>query len=151
MAVPVPGKPFILRTDASAVQVACQLAQCDAVGNEHRIGFASQKLTSTQCSWSVIEREAYAIVWALNRFRNIIFSAPITVFTCATGNQPRKYLSDSATKSAKLTRWALALQEYDLVLKTQGVCVTPWLIACRACKHDYLYYGDKYHVDVSLL
>ena len=64
LAVPVPGKPFILRTDASAVQVACQLAQSDAAGNEHPVGFASQKLTSTQCCWSVIEREAYAIVWA---------------------------------------------------------------------------------------
>jgi len=120
LAVLVPGKPFILRIDASAVQVACQLAQCDAEGNEHPVGFASQKLTSAQCSWSVIEREAYAIVWALNRFRNIIFSAQITVFT---DHNPLKYLSESAPKSAKLTRWALALQEYDLVLKyTRGVC-----------------------------
>jgi len=120
LAVPVPGKPFILRTDASAVQVACQLAQCDAEGNEHPVGFARQKLTSTQCSWPVIEREAYAIVWALNRFRNIIFSPQITVFT---DHNPLKYLSESAPKNAKLTRWALALQEYDLVLKyTRGVC-----------------------------
>ena len=79
LAVPVPGKPFILRTYASAVQVACQLALCDAAGIEHPVVFASQKLTSTQCCWLVIEREAYAIVWALNRFRNIIFGAQITV------------------------------------------------------------------------
>jgi len=52
--------------------------------------------------------------------RNIIFSAQITVFT---DHNPLKYLSESAPKSAKLTRWALALQEYDLVLKyTRGVC-----------------------------
>jgi len=35
LVVPVPGKPFILRTDASVVQMACQLAQCDAAGNWH--------------------------------------------------------------------------------------------------------------------
>ena len=63
---------------------------------------------------------AYAIVWALNRFHNIIFSAQTTVFT---DHNPLKYLCESAPKSSKLTRWALALQEYDLVLKyTRGMC-----------------------------
>jgi len=67
-AVPVPGKPFTLYTDASAVMVGCQLTQCDDMGAEHPVAFASHKLTASQCAWSVIEREAYAIVWALNRF-----------------------------------------------------------------------------------
>ena len=70
--VSVPGRPFSLYNDASAVMVGCQLAQCDDSAVEHPVAFASQKLTATQCAWSVIEREAYAIVWALNRFRNII-------------------------------------------------------------------------------
>ena len=97
LAVPVPGKPFILRTDASAVKVACQLAQCDAAGIEHPVGFATQKVTSTQCCWSVIEREAYAIVCTLNRFRNIIIGAQITVFT---DHNLLIYFSESAHKSA---------------------------------------------------
>jgi len=62
----------------------------------------------------VIEREAFAIMWALKRFSNIVFGARITVFT---DHNPLKYLAESAPKSAKLTRWALALQEYDLVIK----------------------------------
>jgi len=70
-----------LYTDASAVMVGCQLAQCDDSGVEHPVAFASQKLTATQCAWSVNEREAYAIVWALNRFRNIIFGAQISKLT----------------------------------------------------------------------
>jgi len=84
------------------------------------VAFASHKLTATQCAWSVIEQEAYAVVWALGRFRNIIFGAQISVFT---DHNPLKYLSESMPKSAKLTRWSLALQEYDLVLKyTRGTC-----------------------------
>ena len=116
--VPRPGQPFLLYTDASATAVACQLAQYDDEGAEHPVAYASQKLTVSQCAWSVIEREAFAIVWALQRFHNVIFGAHLTVFT---DHNPLKYLTESAPKSAKLTRWALAIQQYDLTLKyTRG-------------------------------
>jgi len=36
-AVPVPGKPFTLYTDASAVMVGCQLTQCDDMGPNTRL------------------------------------------------------------------------------------------------------------------
>jgi len=114
LAVPQPGKPFQLYTDASDTSVACQLAQCDELGDEHPVAYASSKLTVTQCNWAVIEREAYAIVWALSRFHNIIFGAPIVVFC---DHNPLKFLTESAPKSAKLTRWSLALQAYDLTIK----------------------------------
>jgi len=107
-------------TDASAVMVGCQLTQCDDMGAEHTVAFASLKLTASQCAWSVIEREAYAIVWALNRFRKIVWGARIKILT---DHNPFKYLSEGAPKSAKLTRWSLGLQEFDLELKyTRGVC-----------------------------
>jgi hypothetical protein len=80
LSVSVPGKPFLLYTDASSVAVGCQLAQLDDQGTKRPLGFASQKLSATQGAWSVTEREAYAVVWALNRFRNMVFGAPITVF-----------------------------------------------------------------------
>ena len=120
LAVPVPGQPFCLYTDASAVAVGCQLTQFDDNMVEHPIAYASMKFSATQSSWSVIEREAFAIVWALSRFRNIIFRAHITVFT---DHYPLHYLCEGAPKSAKLTRWALALQEYDISIKyTRGIC-----------------------------
>jgi len=50
-------------------------------------------------------------VWALRLFRNVIFGAHITVYT---DHNLLRYLTESAPKSAKLTRWALAIQEYDL-------------------------------------
>jgi len=110
LATPTPGQPFQLHTDASAISVGCQLSQCDNTGQEHPIAFASQKLTPTQCAWAAIEREAYAVIWALSRFRDIVFGSHITIFV---DHNPLKYLTESAPKSAKLTRWALALQEYD--------------------------------------
>ena len=106
---PVYGQPFFLQTDASGSSVGCCLGQWDEVGDEHLIAYASQKLNRTQEAWAVIEREAYAVVWALNKYREIVFGAEITVFV---DHNPLTYLCQSAPKSAKLTRWLLALQEF---------------------------------------
>ena len=104
--------PFLLYTDANAISVGCQLAQRDSTGQEHPVAFASQKLTPTQCAWATIERKAYAVIWSLGRFRDVVFWSHITIFV---NHNPLRYLTERAPKSAKLTRWALALQEYDKV------------------------------------
>ena len=109
-----PGQPFLLYTDASAISVGCQLAHRDNTGQVHPVAFASQKLTPTQCAWATIEREAYAVIWSLGRFRDVVFGSHITIFV--DHNQLR-YLTERAPKSAKLTRWALALQEYDITFE----------------------------------
>ena len=48
------------------------------------------------------------------KYRDVIFGAHITVFV---DHNPLTYLTASAPKSAKLTRWLLALQEYNLTIK----------------------------------
>ena len=58
------------------------------------------------------------MIWALSRFRDIVFGSHITIFV---DHNPLKYLTERAPKSAKLTRWALALQEYDVTFEyTKG-------------------------------
>jgi len=114
-----PGQPFLLYTDASGIAVGCCLAQHNADSEEHPIAYASQKLSPTQCNWSTVEREAYAVVWALTRFRDMVWGSPVTVYS---DHNPLRYLTESMSTSAKLTRWALALQEYQVTLKyTKGV------------------------------
>ena len=111
--------------------MGCVLAECNDDGIKHPVEYANLKLSSTQCAWSVIEHEAFAIVWALGRFRNVIFCSHITVLT---DHNPLSYLCNSALKSAKLTRWALALQKYDLSLRyTRGSCntVADYLSRCN--------------------
>jgi len=71
-------------------------------------------LTDTQTRWATIEREAYGVIWALKRFRAWVFLAKVTIFS---DHNSLSYLTDAAPKSAKLTRWALALQEFDIKLK----------------------------------
>jgi len=83
-------------------------------GTERPISFASSKLTGSQLSWAVIENEAYAVVWALNKFRTWRFGVPIVIYS---DSNPLTYLTSNATKIAKLTRWSLALQEYNYSFK----------------------------------
>jgi len=47
-----------------------------------------------------------------------VFGSHITIFV---DHNPLKYLTESAPRSAKLTRWVLALQEYDITFEyTKG-------------------------------
>jgi len=112
--IPRVGDPFVLHTDASDVAVGATLGQLDKDGVEHPLAFASHKLSGSQCNWSTIEREAYAIIWALDKFRDTVYGSKITV---VCDHNPLQYIRDCAPKSAKLLRWSLALQEFDLKIK----------------------------------
>jgi len=78
--IPTIGNPFVLHTDASGKAVGATLGEIDEQGVEQPLAFASQKLTETQMAWATIEREAYAVIWALNRFRDIIFGSRVSIF-----------------------------------------------------------------------
>jgi len=78
------------------------LGEFDEQGVEQPLAFASQKLTETQASWATIEREAYAVRWV-----QIIFGARVKIYC---DYNPLQYIKECAPKSAKLLRWALALQ-----------------------------------------
>jgi len=109
--IPTIGTPFHLHSDASGKAVGATLGQLDEQGVEQPLAFASQKLSDTQMGWSTIEREAYAVIWALNRFRDLIFGSRVSVFC---DHNPLQYIRECAAKSAKLLRWSVALQEFDL-------------------------------------
>jgi hypothetical protein len=110
-------RSFIIQADASDFAVAACLAQNfdsqDGGLEEHPIAFASSKLTDTQRNWAIIEKEAYAIIFALKTFDPIVFGCKITIFS---DHNPLQYLAQNAPKSSKLTRWYLSLQRYDYII-----------------------------------
>jgi hypothetical protein len=107
-------KSFNIHTDASDYMVAGILSQTDENGNENPIAFFSKKLNDTQKGWSTIEKEAFAVIEALNRFRSWIFGYKIFI---SSDHNPLLYLTESVPKSAKLMRWALALQNFDITFQ----------------------------------
>ena len=127
------GTPFILYTDASQCAVGCCLAQLHEDDNlEHPVAYGSQKLSPTQSNWSTIEREAYAVIWALGKYKTLLYGSPITV---VCDHNPLRFLAENSPHSAKLTRWALALQDFDVKLKHIKGSQMPWLMACHASCH----------------
>ncbi|GFW84074.1 retrovirus-related Pol polyprotein from transposon opus [Trichonephila clavipes] len=106
-------KPYQLYTDASATAIGACLSQNDEKGKENPIAFFSKKLTETQTRWATIEREAYAVIEALKRFDSWIFGVEIEVIS---DHNPLTYLTLTTPQSAKLTRWALALQRYNIAI-----------------------------------
>ena len=102
-------KPWNLQVDASDYAISGVLTQPADNGPEIPVAFISHKLSGAQKNWSVIEKEACAAIWALNKFRNWIYGKPVTVFT---DHNPLTYLTDCIPKSSKLTRCSLALAEH---------------------------------------
>jgi RNase H-like domain found in reverse transcriptase len=103
-------RDFGILVDASINTVGCCLIQLHE-GREYPVAFASAKLSETQSRWSTTEREAYAVVWALKKFRAWLLFSKVFVYS---DHNPFKYLTESVPKSSKLTRWALALQDFNL-------------------------------------
>jgi hypothetical protein len=104
-------RDFLIQCDASNYAVGACLAQVDDEGHEHPICFASSKLSDTQQKWSTIEKEGYAIIFALKKFDHVVYGNNIVIYS---DHNPLHFLSESVPKSSKLTRWSLALQRYNI-------------------------------------
>lgn len=114
-----PTLPYILRTDASAYAIGACLLQGE--GQEERpVEYASRLLTKAESNYSTTEREALAVVYAVKKFRGYVDGCPIRI---ATDHQPLRWLMSLKAPSGRLARWALELQEYDLLIEyTPGRC-----------------------------
>jgi len=108
------GKLFGLLIDVSNYAVGSYCIQWTDKGIDKTIAFASCKLSQTHKNWAKNEKEAYAVIFALCKFCSFVFAVPITVFT---DHNPLTYINSCALTCAKLTYWALALQEFDLTFK----------------------------------
>uniref|UniRef100_K7EZI4 ribonuclease H n=1 Tax=Pelodiscus sinensis TaxID=13735 RepID=K7EZI4_PELSI len=101
-------KPFCLQTDASATGLGAVLSQ-EVDGEEHPVVFISRKLFPRERQYSVIEREALAIKWAVEALRYYLLGGE---FTLLTDHAPLKWLQTMRDTNSRLMRWYLALQPY---------------------------------------
>ncbi len=76
-------KSFTLHVDASNVGAGAVLQQRDDDGVDHPVSFFfSRKFTSYQRHYSVVEKEALALIWALQHFAVYLnSSAPIVIYS----------------------------------------------------------------------
>ena len=92
-------KTYVIEADSSDSTTGAMLLQSVPDQGIKPVAFASQKLTSTQKSWSTIEKEAFAAIWALDKFRGWIFHKPVTLYS---DNNPLTYITESVIKTSKL-------------------------------------------------
>ena len=102
-------KPYTLFTDASDTCIgACLTQECD--GDLKPIYYLSHKLSRSQCKWSVVEKEAYAIHFALQKLDYYLHNAQ---FVIKTDHKPLKYLLESPMQNKKIQMWALSMSGYN--------------------------------------
>jgi len=97
---------FVLTIDASDVGLGAVLSTSRGTVVE----YASRALTPAEKSYTTIEKECLAIVWAARRFRHYLLGAP---FTLQTDHKPLLWLEsakESHAMSQKQERWALQLR-----------------------------------------
>ena len=115
-------KPVTLTTDASGTAIAGILTQ-----NGHPVIFVSKTLTLAERKYSATEREAYAVVWCVERLRQFLLGRK---FTIVTDHQSLAFLFGEnkgipKTASARVSRWAIKLMAFDFHLKHQpGATIT---------------------------
>ena len=103
--------PFYMNCDASDTSLGAELYQEDEEGNHLVVSFASRILNESEKNYSVTEKELLSIVFACNKFRTYILGYKITV---RTDHKSISFLRNCKLSHGRLTRWTLALQEYNI-------------------------------------
>ena len=109
---PDPNKPYILYTDASNNAYSGIL--CQPVDNDQVIrpvAYFSGTFTAKKKSWCATEKEAYAVLKRMQCFEYYLQDTKCTLFC---NHKPLEPFLTRGMKIAKLDRWAMLLQEYDI-------------------------------------
>ncbi|RVW61098.1 Transposon Ty3-I Gag-Pol polyprotein [Vitis vinifera] len=105
--------PFEVMCDASDLAMGAVLGQRKD-GKPYVIYYASKTLNEAQRNYTTTEKELLAVVFALDKFRAYLVGSSIVVFT---DHSALKYLLTKQDANARLIRWILLLQEFNLQIR----------------------------------
>ena len=100
-------------SDASDLDIEAVLGQRED-GKPHVVYYASKTLNEAQRNCTTTEKELLAVVYALDKFRSYLVGFDIVTFT---DHSTLKYLLTKQNAKARLIRWVLLLQEFNLQIK----------------------------------
>ena len=113
LAYPQLDQPFIVQTDASDLGLGAVLTQRDKSGNERVISYASRALSEREKAFSATEKEALAVVFALEQFRVYLLGVH---FLLVTDHSALQWLHSIEPKG-RIARWVMQLQEYSFTVR----------------------------------
>uniref|UniRef100_A0A1B6G9I6 RNA-directed DNA polymerase n=1 Tax=Cuerna arida TaxID=1464854 RepID=A0A1B6G9I6_9HEMI len=107
-------KTFFLQTDASDYAIGGHLYQLKDDGNKAAIVFLSRVLQPAEQRFTTTEKELLAIVYCLQKTRYLILGAKLKILT---DNHAITFLKTCKLLNNRLTRWILAIQEYNFEIE----------------------------------
>ena len=116
-----PYKETELTTDASPVGLSAILCQRTPGQNDRRvIAYVSRALSDVERRYSQTEKEALAIVWAIERLHIYVYGKHFSLFTDCKPVQ-LIYGNAKSKPPARIERWNLRLQGYNFsIVHTKG-------------------------------
>lgn len=108
--------PFKLAVDACDIGVGAVLLQEDGSGVDRPVAYFSKKLNRHQRMYSTVEKEALALVLAIQHFE-IQVSNGVWEVKVYTDHNPLTFLEKFKTKNQRIFRWGLVLQPYNLAIE----------------------------------
>ena len=100
---------FYVATDASNTGLGAVLFH-KIDRKESVVSYASRTLSEAEQKYSVVEKEALGLVWAVNHFRVYLLGRP---FTLITDHCPLKWLKSFKDPTGRIARWLMILSEYQ--------------------------------------
>jgi hypothetical protein len=113
MQVPDWSLPFEIMCDASDYAVGAVLGQRKDK-KPHVIYYVGRTLNSAQMNYTTTKKELLAIVFALDKFQSYLIGTSIVIFT---DHAALRYLLSKKDAKARLIRWILLLQEFNIEIK----------------------------------
>eukprot|EP00253_Pinus_taeda_P028738 PITA_28738 len=105
--------PFQISSDASDTAIGAVLGK-EEDKKPYAIYYISKNLSSAELNYTVTEKEFLAIIHAVNKFRHYITGYPVVLYT---DHSAIKYLANKPVTNARITRWLILLQEFDITIK----------------------------------
>ncbi|TYK02888.1 uncharacterized protein E5676_scaffold968G00270 [Cucumis melo var. makuwa] len=112
----VPGEPLILYIAAQERSLGALLAQEKEKGKERALYYLSKTLVGAEVNYSSIEKMCLALFFAIDKLRH--YMQAFTVHLVAKAD-PIKYVLSRPIISGRLAKWAVILQQYDIVYISQ--------------------------------
>lgn len=114
-------RPFYVMSDCSNNAMGAALNQYDQNNNEYNVDNKSKKLHGAELHYGTSEKECLALVWAVTGWRTHLYGSKNYA---VVDHKALLWLMKYRDKNAKLMRWSIILQAYDL---------------------EYIYRPGKYH------
>ena len=99
-----------MHIDASGLAIGAILTQPGEDGMDYPIIYNNRKLNKEKRNYSMIEREALGMVFALQKYRHYLLA---NTFIFYTNQQALKYLVNKSLNHERIYRWLLLFQEFE--------------------------------------